>query len=63
MILLNVTVDMVIKGLSCIEVTMIKNSDVDCAGINVYCALSICLILLIVFFRIILLVVYLSESF
>jgi len=37
MILLNVTVDMVIKGLSCIEVTMIKNSDVDCAGINVYC--------------------------
>jgi len=44
--LMNLTVD--IEGLSYIEVMMISNSNVDCAGISVI---------------VILLIVYLSESF
>jgi len=43
---MNLTVNMIIEGLSYIEVMMIYNSDVDCAGICV---------------RIILLYVYLSK--
>jgi len=46
--LMNLTVDMIIEGLSCIEVIMIENSNIDCVGICV---------------RIILLIVYLSEFF
>ena len=42
------TVDMIIEGLSYVEVMMIQNSNVDCSGICV---------------RIILLIVCLSESF
>jgi len=45
--LMNLTVDVIIEGLSYIEVMMIYNSNVACAGI---CA------------GIILLIVYLSES-
>jgi len=44
---MNLTVDMIIQGLSYIEVMMISNSNVDCAGVSV---------------RIKLLIVYLSES-
>jgi len=46
--LMNLTVDMTIEGLSYIEVMMIQNYDIDCAGICV---------------RIILLIVFLCESF
>jgi len=46
--LMNLTVDMIIEGLSYVEVMMIQNSNVDCSGICV---------------RIILLIVCLSESF
>jgi len=46
--LMNLIVDMIIEGLSYIEVMIIQNSNVDCAGICV---------------GIILLIVYLSESF
>jgi len=46
--LVNLTVDMTIEGLSYIELIMIYNSNVACAGICV---------------RIMLLIVYLSESF
>jgi len=46
--LMNLIVDMIIEGLSYIEVMIKENSNVDCAGICV---------------RIILLIVYLSESF
>jgi len=45
--LMNLTVDMTIEGLSYTELIMISNSNVDCAG-------SV---------RIMLLIVYLSESF
>jgi len=45
---MNLTVDMTIEGLSYIEVMTIQNSNVDCAGICV---------------RIILFIVYFSESF
>ena len=45
---MNLTVDMINKGLSYIEVMMIYNFNVACAGICV---------------RIVLLIVYLSESF
>jgi len=45
--LMNLTVDMLIERISYIEVMMIQNSNVDCAGSCV---------------RIILLIVYLSES-
>jgi len=46
--LMNLTVDMIIEGLSYVEVMMIQNLNVTCAGICV---------------RIMLLIVYLSESF
>jgi len=46
--LINLTVEMIIDGLSCIEVMMLQNSNVDCSRICV---------------RIILLIIYLSESF
>jgi len=46
--LMNLTVDMIIEGLRYIEVMMIQNSNVDCSTICV---------------RIVLLIVYLSESF
>jgi len=46
--LMNLTVDMTIEGLSYIELIMIQNSNVACAEICV---------------RIMLLIVYLSESF
>jgi len=46
--LMNLTVDMAIEGLSYIEVMMIQNSNVDCAGVCV---------------RIILFIVCLFESF
>jgi len=45
---MNLTVDMIIEGLSYIEVMMTYNSNADCAGICV---------------GIILITVYLSESF
>jgi len=46
--LINLTVDMINQGLSYVEVMMIENLNIACAGICV---------------RIILLIVYLSESF
>jgi len=46
--LMNLTVDMIIEGVSYIELIMLENSNVDCAGICV---------------RTILLIVSLSESF
>jgi len=46
--LMNLTVDVINEGLSYVEVMMISNLNVACAGICV---------------RIILLIVYLSESF
>jgi len=46
--LMNLTVDMIVDGLSYIELMLIWNSDVDCTGICV---------------RILMLIVYLSASF
>jgi len=46
--LMNLTVDMIIEGLRYVEVMMLQNLNVTCAGICV---------------RIILLIVYLPESF
>jgi len=41
---MNLTVDMTIEGLSSIEVMMILNSNVDCAGIRVRnILLTVCL--------------------
>jgi len=45
--LMNLTIDMIIEGFSCIDVINIENCNLDCAGICV---------------RIILLIVYLPES-